>query len=148
MFIHPHCACTRASLAELESLLTESAGHARSVIVLVRPEGAPPDWSATPLAKQAGFLPGSTLVIDELGVESQPFGVRTSGHILFYDAQGNLRYSGGITPFRGQAGDSPGRRALVNLLHRQQVANDRQPVYGCPLLGSAECAPTKGSPCP
>ena len=41
MFVHPHCPCSRASLAELNLLATECRDRFALRIVFVRPEGLP-----------------------------------------------------------------------------------------------------------
>ena len=43
--------------------------------------------------------PGVTSWDDAGGKLAQRFGVLTSGHVLLYDTDGRLLYSGGITPF-------------------------------------------------
>ena len=51
-----------------------------------------------------------------------------------YDAGGQLRFSGGITPARGHAGDNAGRSAIVALVESASSAPVETPVFGCSLL--------------
>ena len=51
---------------------------------------------------------GWRCVLDPGGAEARRFGVATSGHVLLYDTRGDLIFSGGITPGRGEQGDNAG----------------------------------------
>src|SRR5882724_2829016 len=39
IFVHPKCACTRASLTELNIIINASAARARTIVVFLRPVG-------------------------------------------------------------------------------------------------------------
>lgn len=148
MFVHPRCPCSRAGLAELEALVARIPQPPVAVIVFVRPEGTAKNWGTTTLSKTARAIRGATCVQDSDAVEARRFGVATSGHLLVYDAAGKLKFSGGITPSRGQQGESDGRRIMKGLLAGAAADGGSHPVYGCPLLDSSNRCLTKGAPCP
>jgi hypothetical protein len=75
-----------------------------------------------------------TVLDDVDGTEARRFGALTSGQVVVYDADGRLRFSGGITPARGHAGDNAGRSAIIALLEGASSASVETPVFGCSLL--------------
>jgi len=136
LFLHPHCACSAASIAELGHLMTQTSPHAKVVVVFVHPPGAPADWSETDLWKSAAKLPGVQLLDDRDGHEADDFTTGTSGRTLLYGADGNLLFAGGITPGRGEEGNNPGIATLTTLLKYGSSAptpSSGAPVFGCPL---------------
>lgn len=130
LFAHARCPCTRASLDELAGLVSAARGQLAVRIVLWDPL-APGAGAPGELAAKAAAIQGAALVADD-GSTSARFGVRTSGHVLLYDAAGRLAYTGGITAGRGRVGPSPGRRALEEQL-AGRPGEGSAPVYGCAL---------------
>jgi hypothetical protein len=160
MLAHPHCPCTRASLAELNRLMARARGRATAYVLFVKPSGSPDGWEKTDLLTSAASIPGVTVVRDDAGVEAARFRAATSGQTMLYDAGGRLLFSGGITSARGHEGDNAGRSAVVSLLDAVDagqtvsaavdaaqgatpVVNAGQgatPVFGCPLFApGGEC---------
>jgi hypothetical protein len=133
MMAHPQCPCTRASLAELERLLAR-APIADVWVLFLRPEGAQPGWEKTLLWDAAAAIPGVRVAADAEGTAAHAFGAETSGHVLFYDASGALRFSGGITAARGHEGPSAGGDALLAALQGAPSASAQARTFGCPLL--------------
>jgi hypothetical protein len=137
MFAHPRCPCTRASLEELNRLLARSPGKVAAQIWFFTPSTFPRDWAHTDLWQSAAAISGVTVHEDWDGAKARLFGAKTSGHVLVYDARGELRFQGGITGSRGHAGDNAGESTIVSLLAGQDVGLKETRVYGCALLG--EC---------
>ena len=133
LFAHPHCACTRASLAELARLLARYGQTVETTVVFPRPAGAGADWDGSDLWPRAAAIPGVVAVLDEGGVEAARFGIRTSGATVLYDRRGRLQFSGGITPARGHEGDGPGLRRLRSWLTTGRADGKEAPVFGCAL---------------
>jgi hypothetical protein len=136
MLAHPQCPCTRASLAELAEIMTRSNGKVVARVLLYKPSQIPPHWGDDDLATTAKAIPGVTVMDDIDGVEAARFGAVTSGHTVLYDGEGNLRFSGGITGARGQAGDNSGRQTILSALDHAIDDGARTPVFGCPLLAN------------
>lgn len=132
MLAHPKCACTRASVAELETLMAHVGGRVDAFVLFLRPEGLEDGWEQGELWRDAARIPGVTVLRDPDGSEARRFGATTSGHVVLYGADGHLRFSGGITVARGHRGDSPGREALERALREGGEGGDA-PVYGCAL---------------
>lgn len=133
MFAHPHCACTRASLAELARLMARLHDRvAAQVVFAVPPEGGQ-GWAQTDLWSSAARIPGVSVQTDEGGVEATRFGVATSGGVVVYDRRGNLLFSGGITSARGHEGASFGTERIISLLTRGAPERTEAPVFGCAL---------------
>jgi hypothetical protein len=77
-------------------------------------------------------------VADENGQLASAFGAETSGHVLFYDANGILQFSGGITSMRGHEGRSLGGDAILARLLGREAAADQALTFGCPLKARSE----------
>lgn len=60
-------------------------------------------------------------------------GSLTSGGVALYDAEGRLRYQGGITGSRGHEGDNAGERAVIEILRGRRDSHKSMPVFGCPI---------------
>jgi hypothetical protein len=133
MFVHPHCACSRASLTELGRTLRRIDGRASAIVVLVRPPDVPSGWERTDLRALALALPDVTLVDDDGAIEATRFGALTSGTTLLYDAGGRLEFAGGITAIRGHEGNSFGQERIVGLLTSGEADRAESPVFGCAL---------------
>jgi hypothetical protein len=133
MLAHPHCPCTKASVAELAEIMAHANGHARAYVLFVKPKGASLDWDDTDLRRDAAAIPGVTVVTDEDGREAKRFGAETSGHTLVFDKSGKLLFSGGITASRGHIGNNPGAEAVVAAANAQKIAQPKTPVFGCPF---------------
>lgn len=136
LFAHPRCSCTRATLAEFERLLARTIDRVEAHVVFVRPPGAARGWEETDLWRRARRVPGVRVDVDDGGAEAERFGARTSGHVLLYDRDGVLRFSGGITASRGHEGQSPGRQAIEATLAGEPGQLTDAPVYGCALRES------------
>lgn len=145
LFLHARCACSRASIHELEQLAGQSREHLNVHVVLYRPPVATKDDED--LWARARAIPSVTTHWDEGGVEARRFGSLTSGDALLWSPRGELLYRGGITASRGHIGDSPGRRAILSFLKTGTAATDRAPVFGCPIADRAPASlPPKESP--
>jgi len=134
MFAHPRCPCTRASVEELNRLLTRCGREVTPHILFFTPENAGADWTQTELWRSAQAIPGVIVENDPDGKIAKQFGAETSGYVVLYDSQGNLLYQGGITGGRGHAGDNLGESAIISLLSGGQPAAKNAPVFGCSLL--------------
>jgi hypothetical protein len=132
MFVHPLCACTRASLTELREALDTMDGSPSVWIVLLSPHGIVKDWSKS-IAEIAARIPEATIVTDAEGRAAEQFGASTSGHVVLYDRGGTLMFSGGITGGRGHVGDNDGRRGLAAALQGGGHGDHDHPIFGCGL---------------
>jgi hypothetical protein len=133
MFVHPRCACTRASLAEMRELMSRANGRATACVVLALPAGVDAKWQGSEVWRTAHSIPGVTVVADPSELEARCFGARTSGHVVIYGPDGALRFSGGITAARGHVGENDGvDRALAAIGSPGRVASG-SPVFGCAL---------------
>lgn len=133
VFAHPRCSCTRATFRELERVVARSGSRATTSVILVLPPAASEDWSRSSLAQAAREIPGATVLFDQGGVEARRFGTHTSGQALLYDAQGRLRFAGGLTAGRGHEGDNAGSDALVAGIAGGTSPGTGNAVFGCAL---------------
>src|SRR5262245_35207683 len=131
--VHPRCPCSRATVAELEQLMTRCQGLVVTHVLFYRPQDEEPGWEHTDMWERTSAIPGVRIQADLAAQEAQRFGALTSGHALLYGAEGQLLFSGGITDGRGHAGESVGRRAILAWLTQQQAEQTSTPVFGCPL---------------
>jgi hypothetical protein len=133
-FLHPHCPCSRRNLDEVSWLLARAGGQLDVHLVFVRPPGAPEGWEQTTLWQKATALPGVHVCLDRDGQEARRFGVKTSGHTLFFDQQRRLCFSGGITGSGGHVEESGGRHAIFELMTANILPTRRFAVFGCALF--------------
>lgn len=132
--VHPRCACTRATIAELARLLARVGRGRVSVHALyVVPSDEDRAWADTDLHSRGHALPDTTVHLDVDGRLSSSFGMHTSGAVALYDADGGLAFHGGLTPTRGHEGSSVGQQRLIALIEGEPVARDESDVYGCEL---------------
>jgi hypothetical protein len=132
MALHPRCPCSDASLAELGDLLARSQGKCQALVLQYHPGEDFAGWDAAPVARQLGGVDVKT-IIDRDGQLVAALGAATSGHVVFADARGILRFSGGITVARGHRGRSPAQDAILAILAGDSPALTSAPVYGCTL---------------
>lgn len=133
LFAHPHCPCTHASVSELARLMASASERVSAQVVIVRPSGVGPDWDDTELQRRAAAIPRARVTRDDAGVEASRFHAAVSGFTLLYDADGGLRFAGGITSSRGHEGDSFGRRRVLAALAGETTDRADAPVFGCTL---------------
>ena len=143
MAAHPHCPCTRASVAELAQIMAHAPDGVTATVLFVKPSGAGVDWDDTDLRRSAAAIPGVTVQTDENGIEAARFGAETSGHTLVFDRDGKLLFSGGITATRGHVGNNAGENAVLAALRQQAPDRDRTAVFGCSLTKRHEDAEGK-----
>lgn len=133
LFAHPHCPCTRASIEELAILMARLHNRATAAAIFVHPHQFSEAWEKTDLWDSAARIPGVSVISDTDGVEAARFGAVASGQALLYSADGKLLFHGGIVPYRGHAGDNPGRSAIVSLVSTGSSSITQTSVYGCSL---------------
>ena len=133
MFVHPRCVCSRASLSELAVLAADCPEALSSDVVFADPPGLVQRIEGNDLWQKAQEIPNCTLMRDRDGAMARNLGAQTSGQVFLYDADGALRFSGGITDSRGHAGSNTGRSAIEAILRNQQPIAHATPVFGCRL---------------
>jgi hypothetical protein len=134
VFLHPHCPCSRATLANLERTLAHCEGRLDTTLWFVIPREASESWSDTTLRASASHIVDAAVRLDVKGVEAKRFGALTSGHAMLYDPDGRLIFSGGLTPSRGHEGPSNGAASILAWAQRKTLGPAVTPVYGCPLF--------------
>ncbi|AWM36499.1 RedB protein [Gemmata obscuriglobus] len=132
MFVHPHCPCSRATLAELTQV-TGAAPDLAVQMLFVVPYGVDSGWARGELWDQAARVPGARVALDLDGVQARLFGAETSGHATLTAPNGAVVFSGGLTPSRGRAGEGLARRAVLSWV-RGGTGASTAPVFGCELL--------------
>lgn len=128
---HPQCPCTRATLGELDRLLARRADKLQVHVLFYQPAGVADDWVKTDLWQRAAAIPGVSVTADWEARVARQFGAATSGEVLLYDPQGQLKFHGGITAARGHAGDNLGRQAIETYLDTGRLPVSQTPVFGC-----------------
>ena len=138
VFAHPHCVCTRASLDELQVVLSHHSRPLRARVVFVQLPGFTDQEMRDESWEKAGRIPGIERRIDKDGVEARRFCALVSGFTVLYDASGKLLFEGGVTGSRGQVGANAGRNSVIGFLRDGKVETSRTPVFGCYLFDRAE----------
>jgi hypothetical protein len=139
VFAHPQCPCTRATLSELETILTRCAEQVQSgklqvKVLFFRPQNSQASWNRTALWRYAAGVRGVQVHDDKGGATALSFGVQTSGHVLLYDENGQLLFNGGITAARGHAGGNASEEALLGCLTGTGLPVVQTRVFGCAIL--------------
>lgn len=145
MLAHPHCPCTRASIAELAQIMAHAVGRVDAYVLFIKPSGAGADWDDTDLRRSAAAIPGVTVLTDDNGNEAARLGAETSGYTMVFDRDGILAFSGGITASRGHQGSNAGESAVLAAINQQEPDRRRTPVFGCSL--SRHELTSKGQAC-
>ena len=130
MVAQPACSCTRASIGELESLISQYPDRAKVFIVFEKNDLRVEPQSSS-LWQAALHVPGAVVQVDPAGVICNRLHAATSGQVYVFDRDGKLSFSGGITSSRGHEGGSDGSRAIAALLSGGTVETKTAPVFGC-----------------
>lgn len=152
--VHPRCPCTRSTINELARALGASQEQPTIYALIFEPaleDDTDPDesFARTQIRTRLSDLPGVVMVRDPGSEIASRFGAMTSGHTLVYDADGSLRFSGGLTPTRAHEGPNTGSASLIELLNGGAAIADDAPVYGCPLCPDSPvttCPPNEVAP--
>jgi hypothetical protein len=127
--VHPRCACSRASLQELDEILRQCPRLAARILVYRSRQWRTDEAADAILPRQQ-----AEAVVDIDGQEASRFGLATSGETLLYSASGKLLFKGGITGSRGHLGENAGQLAIIQFANGQIGNRDRTPTFGCSLL--------------
>ncbi|MCA9393633.1 MAG: RedB protein [Candidatus Omnitrophica bacterium] len=131
MIVHPHCPCTRASIGELEILMTRTKDKLHTTVLVYVPQDTDSDWAQSDLMRHLSRIPNVSIRIDRAGWMAEAFGGTTSGQTFLYDPEGQLVFSGGITASRGHAGGNYGRTAIVDAVYGRDIKRRSTPAFGC-----------------
>lgn len=129
-FAHPQCPCTLSSSAELERLAMLIGRPVNMRAYLFTPTSLKSDHSKGVIRTTLERIPGMQVETDPEGLAARRFGVTTSGHVLLYSPEGELRFSGGITPGRGHEGGTAAQQALLAAASGERPQRD-WPTFGC-----------------
>lgn len=136
-FLHPRCACSRATVKQLVKTL--QAHPVPEIIVSVYTPLDAVDkaaWEQSDSVKMViEKLPAAQVIADRGGVLASRFGAFTSGTLLVYDSKGDEIFRGGITDRRGGEEDNPGLRQFAQAISEEvRVQTETSPVFGCLLV--------------
>ncbi len=81
----------------------DPARRAKLNVLSFKPANKPAGWATSSISRTLASMPGTKIWLDDEGREAARFGAVTSGQLLIYDAEGRLRFSGGITVMRRRA---------------------------------------------
>ncbi len=136
-FLHPQCPCSRATVSELQNVLSRKPGLENlplsAFAVVSRPSGSTESFAQGAIVDSLREIANLTVVIDKDDIESQRFGAVTSGQTLLFDKTGKCIFNGGITRARGEIGENAGTESLSKLIAGNRTAIEKTPVFGCSL---------------
>jgi hypothetical protein len=138
MFAHPHCACAKCSLDELNRLVAKCPGKAAVHVFFLSPARYPSRWTLGGLWQSATSIPGAVVRGDVDGIVAGEFGAETSGSVLLYSPDGQLLFRGGITAESGCDPNKAAEESLLALLNGRQGSLSKTPVYGRRLLSEED----------
>lgn len=135
LFYHPKCPCTLATIRNLNRLSSQFSSHVRIVAFAYQPQGEPNSWIESQTTRILRSNELTEVFVDPDGKTSKSFGALTSGHLLVYDRDNLLAFSGGITHLRGHEGDSCASSEFVRCVRGRNTEATRWPVFGCAITG-------------
>ena len=133
--LHPHCPCSKATVAELNKVLGHAPGKCELVVYAFKPKDEPAAWLESSTISTLKKLK-ARIEVDDDGAIARDLGLNTSGQIQLYSSQGDLLYNGGITSGRGHEGDNVGAQTVIDLLQKGGSNRKSAPVFGCPIYES------------
>src|SRR5216117_3490416 len=98
--LHPRCPCSRATVSELAKILSRAPNASDVTVLMYRPADEPDRWLEGVLLDRCRRM-NCRIRPDPDGRLAAALGSLTSGGVALYDANGQLRYQGGITAARG-----------------------------------------------
>jgi hypothetical protein len=128
MVVHPDCPCTRASLSALREIVARYNERVEFRIVMVSetPRLDSPNFEAACKIPEAAVSWITPQRADEL------YDSYTSGQAFILDRNGDVAFSGGITPGRGTDKPEFALQLFESVLAGKPVRKS-SPVYGCEL---------------
>ncbi len=135
LFYHPKCPCTMATVRMLQRRLPAWSPRPHVVAVAWTPDGQGTDWVESSVTRTLRSIPGVEVVPDLGGRICRRYGISTSGHVLVFGPQGDLRFSGGITPWRGHEGPGSAVASFEEAVTQSEPSGEcrYRPVLGCSL---------------
>lgn len=134
IFAHPHCSCSRATIGQLEEMMTTLIDKVEVIVVFVQPANRDLNWMQTDLYEKTQHIPGVNIYIDQNLDQAKIFDAQTSGQVFLYDEKGDLIFSGGITPSRGHMGNNLGRELILKwAIDHDGPRLGKTKVFGCAL---------------
>jgi len=135
-FAHPKCACTQASLYELDRLMTRHVNKLTGYIAFASAREFEPEFSKgkNALWNQATRIDSLTTFCDRDNEESRRFRANVSGTVVVFSPDKQLCFAGGLTASKGHCGISAGIQAIDLILSQPTTDVIRTPVYGCGLV--------------
>lgn len=133
MFLHPHCACSRASISELAGVMAAARGALDARVYVLRVSGAEEGWAQTDLVESVRRIPGVEAIADFDGLAARDLRATVSGETSLYAPDGRRVFHGGLTAARGHEGDNAGTRSVLAWLANPARSPRTTPVFGCYL---------------
>lgn len=135
-FAHPKCACTKASLYELDRLMTRHVNKLTGYIAFASASEFESEFSEgnNTLWNQATRINSLTTFCDCDNEESRRFKANVSGTVVVFSPNKQLCFAGGITASKGHCGISAGIQAIDLILSQPTTEVIRTPVFGCGLV--------------
>ncbi len=130
MVAHTECPCTAASLEELRDVLRRSGPPLEATVVFTGPDATPTSDAAN--VKYAQSIPYLHIEFCKESEAVTSYNAHVSGQTFLFDPRGRVRFSGGLTTTRGEAGPSVGVDAIVRILGGSDETRNA-PVLGCAL---------------
>jgi hypothetical protein len=130
--LHPRCPCSRATIMELAKIQNRVRNEVEVTLLMYKPVSEADSWMEGTLLNECRRM-NCRVRPDPDGRLAASLGSLTSGGVVLYDANGRLRYRGGITGARGHEGDNAAERAVIEILGGSRESHPSMPVFGCPI---------------
>lgn len=132
VILHPECACSQATLSEIERIQARTNNQIKIHLVFVKLKQTEHHENSKLFARASSLSDMSVLV--DSGEIAKSLGALTSGQVLLYNPSNDLVFAGGVTQARGHEGPNDGAESIVNIVSSKGSLIIQTPVYGCHLF--------------
>ena len=135
-FLHAKCPCSRASINEIDRLLTSHGKDLKTIFVFSKEKDLELAWiQESELYKKAQKM-SVEIIIDPNNSEAKVFKAQTSGKVFLVSPKQEILFQGGVTASRGHEGNNSGITAIQKILAGKNSQIDFQPSFGCLIYSS------------
>lgn len=133
-FIHPQCACSKATLENLRQMNNDFKNkNVKFHVVFFAPDQKNENLEKSEYVQAAEQLSHTEIYFDPKLKEFNFYDAETSGQSFLFNAERKLVFKGGITEARGHLGESLSMRRIASLVTGSS-SNEKlieSPTFGC-----------------
>lgn len=125
-------------MIELQDIARQLRSSVQIKVFFIQPASKDRGWVESSSWALAKMIPEAEVITDPYGSVARMFNAQVSGEAVLYSADGELLFSGGITPSRGHIGENRGAKSIIEAVRLGKTTTQRTPTYGCALFNNME----------